>query len=50
MTEHSDVEVVDVVSAPRPEITKVTSERLLREESDRVTIMVVDNKKRISEC
>ena len=48
--ESSDVEVIDVVSAPRPEITKVTIERLLREKSDRVTIMVIDNKKKISEC
>ena len=45
----SDVDVVDVVSAPRPEITRVTIERLLREKSDRVTITIVDNKKR-SEC
>lgn len=52
MTEHesSNVKVVDVVSAPRPEITKVTIERLLREKSDRVTITVVDKKKKRSEC
>ena len=48
--ESSDVEVVDVVSTSRPEITKVIIDRLLREKSDRVTITVVDSKKRRSEC
>ena len=54
MAEGQEVEpeVVDVdsVAAPRPEITKATIERLLRDKSERVTIRVVDDNKKRSEC